>query len=190
MNDDQNIEIIINQVRGRLIDSMLLITAFLAPPAVVISLYRIQHTGWQNSLITHIIAAIVMLLLFIYRRKMPTKIKALIILSFVFILMVTGYLNYGLSGNSSGYFILLPVLSTLFFGIISGLASLAISVISISIICFTVLHYLIIFDIDFNAYNYAPSSWAITIFLIILFGGIVITVAHQLYISLIESLRE
>ena len=189
MRKDPLLDATLFEIRSRLFDDMLKIIAVLAIPGLAVSLYRIQDTGWNNVMLVHIPAVILVWCLFLFRNRVRLWIRSWVVLSLIFILGIIGLLNYGLSSAGPQYIIIFIVLTTLFFGLRVGLAAFAAAVLFIIGLSVAVIRHWVTFTIDFNVYNEASSSWMNLIATLCIFVGAVVIVADRLYSALIDALN-
>jgi len=152
----------LQQIRTKLINSMLKVGAILAIPALLAVLLRIVQTGWLWIYLVQSILLILIVVVHLFYSRLTIKFKthflSVLFLAFSFI----GALKFSLS---STYFIcLIPIfLNLLIFGKRMSKIYGAISIAILLIIGIVHSNKLINTDIDFNIYNFNGTSWTLVI---------------------------
>jgi len=184
------LEKFISSMTDKFLNSLLTTIIIIAIPLLILTLYPVKYTGFHSAHITNIIVVTFTLILFLIRKRVNFKIKASIILTLLYLVMAMSYTKYGLIANGAGYYIVIPVLATLLFGMRWGISVIAVNIITLILIFLAVYNQVIIFSFDINSYQYTAPAWIISIASLIFWGVILIITADQLYISLLNSLNE
>jgi len=106
----------LRQVRSRICDMMLLASAALVVPAVSASVYRSNFIGWQWQMGLHIATAVVIWILFIFRKKIPYTIQAGTLVSLFLLIGLVGFWKVGIVAGANPLLLLSPVMATILFG--------------------------------------------------------------------------
>ncbi len=187
-----NIKNEVNKIREKLIDHSITTLMILAIPAVAFLFMNVIKFGWHPNYILHLIEFIIVSLLFLFHKKIPTIFKAHILASFFILAGFLGNLFFSLSG---GHFLCLIgiALITLFYGKKNGIIYSLISFSGYILIAVLNNYGIIERNIDFNQFNNSFNAWIIAIFVLTLIAIILIisiSYFHNYFISLITALNK
>jgi PAS domain S-box-containing protein len=145
-------EVQLNQIRSKLINTLMKGFIYFLIPALLFSLSRYFQIGWQSIYLFHITLVVISCFVYLFRSKLSIGFKAHF-LSIIFLLLAfAGAIRFGVS--SSYYFCIFSVIvSTLFFGKRTAIYYILISIIGLvlSIIIHRYTHFNTL--TDFNSYN-------------------------------------
>ncbi len=175
--------------RDDLSNTLLAVLGWMALPGLLISLLRIFELGWLPSMGFQILVVAIVWILVILRKKLPYQVKISIIVVFWLLQGVYGIINYGLSGGGLGFLLTLVILLTLMVSFRTGFLTLLGVFLFLGGMMLCLQQGWINFNLDFNVYNRAFSSWAGALILMGFWSGAVLFVAHRLH-SLLESEME
>ena len=187
-----NIKNEVNKIREKLIDHSITTLMILAIPAVAFLVMNVIKFGWHPNYILHLIEFIIVSLLFLFHKKIPTIFKAHILASFFILAGFLGNLFFSLSG---GHFLCLIgiALITLFYGKKNGIIYSLISFFGYILIAVLNNYGIIERNIDFNQFNNSFNAWIIAIFVLTLIAIILIisiSYFYNYFISLITELNK
>lgn len=187
-----NIKNEVNKIREKLIDHSITTLMILAIPAVAFLVMNVIKFGWHPNYILHLIEFIIVSLLFLFHKKIPTIFKAHILTSFFIVAGFLGNLFFSLSG---GHFLCLIgiALITLFYGKKNGIIYSLISFSGYILIAVLNNYGIIQRNIDFNQFNNSFNAWIIGIFVLTLIAIILIisiSYFYNYFISLITDLNK
>ena len=120
-------------VHEDMVNKLLITITIIALPPVVASLYRIVDIGWQNIMYFHGIGYLVICITAVFHKKILFFHKALITITFAFLIGCIATVNMGLIGSGVIFMLFSIILATMFLGVRYGgvliMASLALLVI-------------------------------------------------------------
>lgn len=150
---------LIDLVKDKTINSILIVTAFVALPLLASSISRLQITGWISVYTHQIIIVSSLFVLLAFRKKIGRTLKTLIFVFFLTWIVIQGFLNFGYLGNAKLFIIPIAIITGLILN-----RKLGYWILGIHLATFTVFAYLYlkgVFNHDFNLDSYVqkPSSW-------------------------------
>lgn len=149
----------LQQVRSRICDMMLTASAALVVPAVSASLYRSVNIGWRWEMALHVVAAALIILLWVFRKSVPYTVRAGSIVSVFLFVGLSGFWAFGMVAGANPLLLMAPVLATVLFGKRLGI-SFAIAIVFMMIIT---AHSFIyggrVFEINFNISGTFLPAW-------------------------------
>jgi PAS domain S-box-containing protein len=148
----------LQQIRNRLIDSILLVTSIIAIPTIIALLIRSIDTGWQWVYFFQSILTLSIVLIYFIRSKLTVAVKTHFVSITFIVLSFLGAIKFSLSGM---YFLcLIPVIINKFIlGKRTGNIYTAIVITGLIIAGIIHSNKLINTGIDFNSYNFSSTSW-------------------------------
>ncbi len=165
---------------------------FLGAVLLISSLSRALFLGWQDFMIIHILSYLIIVWIAVFRKYLPHNSKTAFLVTVVFIISLTGLSVMGLVGPGIGGFLILCILSTIFFGTTGGIIAVVISAVSISAFGLAVANRYITIKINILEYLDSPAAWISAAVAVSVFAGVVVilisTINGQL-IKLVQSLK-
>jgi len=142
----------LNQIRNKLINTLMIGFISFAVPTLVLSLIRYFQIGWSWLFLFHSILVVISFIVFLNRFKLSLQFKTHF-LSIAFILIAfAGTIRFGIS-SSHFYCLISIIISTIIFGKRTGYIYLLVSALGL-IISITLYQYAKIYTLtDFNVYN-------------------------------------
>lgn len=182
----------IDLVKDKTINSILVVTAFVALPLLGSSISRVEITGWIPVYTYQIIIVSSLYVLLAFRKKISRSIKTLIFVTFLTWTVILGLQNFGYLGNAKLFIIPIAIITGLILN-----RKLGYLVLGIHLATFTVFAYLYIkgvFNHDFNLNSYInrPSSWftqGITLSMIALGLMVITNKFEDAFNEILASLR-
>ncbi len=110
----------------------------------------------------------------VYRRRVPYKLKALLIIIAIYGAGLLNLINHGLIGSNSIMFIVVILFSMIFYDNRSGFIAFAIVVISLIIASISLNAGILSFDLDFDVYARSQTSWVSRMVLITLVSALIL----------------
>ena len=186
-----NIKKEINNIREKLINYSSLSIIILLSPLVALSIINVINSGWHSMYILYFVEFLIILLLFIFRKKISTIYKAHIIASLFILTGLLGNLFFSLSGE---YFLCLIgiALITLFYGKKNGIIYSLISLFGYIVIKILNNYGEVERNIDFNQFNNNFDAWINAIFILMLMAIVLIfsiSFFYDYFIGLIVELN-
>ncbi|WP_196141191.1 ATP-binding protein [Aliikangiella sp. G2MR2-5] len=166
-------------LRDDLVNRSYVIFSIIVVPVLLISLYRIVEFGWMPHMSLHIALTVYILVVTIFRKRLSYKLRSLSMITVLLLVGIIGIIRLGLSGNGSPFLICASIYAALLFGLRAGLIVMTISFILLILVVFAISRGWLLFDIDFNAYNYSIASWLTFIAGIGLLTALVVTILSQ-----------
>lgn len=183
-------ELRISTIQNRLIDTLILISAFSAFPAVGFSLYRITDTGWQPLMFIHISCLLFNCIAALIRKRLPLWIKTAYVVSVLFLLGAGGLMTTGLSGFGLEFFQLSIIIATVFMGFRFGILIGILDSLLLLAVGLTVVNGGIRYQVDLGEYAYHLSSWLSACAGFVCVNIVVIGVIGYLYQILVDQIEE
>jgi len=172
------------------VDLLIIFFTFATAPGVFISLARIPAIGFRPEMFFHIILAIMVIGLAVYRKKIPYRVKTIIAVGSFMIIGYSGFFSIGLSSSGRLDVVISVTLVCMFFGIRAGLILGAINAILVIIIAILQVKGVIQHHIDFNVYNYASASWIAAIYNFIVMGLAIVLLSGYIDSKLRSTLKK
>jgi PAS domain S-box-containing protein len=105
----------LNIIRNQIVDIALIFASVLGVITYLLSLYKAFEVGFQMSFFTDFIAVTTILVITIYRRRIPVKIKGLVILGALFLVTFVDIIQLGLLSANKVFIVLIPFFSLTIF---------------------------------------------------------------------------
>lgn len=155
------------QVRSRICNMMLMASAVLALPAVSASLYRSVNIGWRWEMALHVVSALALWGLLIYKKSIPYPVRAGSIVSIFLFTGLAGFWAFGLVSGANPMLLMAPVLATVLFGKRTGIIVTIGIVLMMVLTAYSFIYGGRVFIIDFNVTApYLPGWIAYTLVVI------------------------
>ena len=149
----------INDIRGRLVNTILPCVAILGAPVIFITYLRYLSVGGLPILLSHSIVYLICVTLLVFHGKLSFKPKAIIITCCTMIIAVTSLFKWGLIGMGIPFFIFCSILVTAFFGIRSAILTTIVNLFMIFIAEILFHMEWLSYDFSFDEYAMALPSW-------------------------------
>jgi len=188
-NDDNKPDTDADDIRARLANGSLVVISLIAAPAVAISLWRAQSIGWQPVMGLHVVAALVIWGITIFRSRVPYKWRVQTIVGILFVVGLGGFINFALSGAGPSFMIISVVFSAALLGTRHSIAVLVAGCLAVALVGAGWISQTIGPALDFNTYNIDAGSWLTTLISFALLGGGAITMVAGLNGALIRSIK-
>ncbi|MEN8141273.1 MAG: ATP-binding protein [Thermodesulfobacteriota bacterium] len=142
----------IQQVRSEVLDSTLLVFSFISIPALLASLARAPHMGWQPVMTLEVIMVAMLWGVTLGRHAISYQVRAILLLGCLFTLGVFGFWTVGLAGGGLWLFFMATVMATMLFGARWGWILLAAIMVAMLVTVQAIQHGLIVYPFDVAAY--------------------------------------
>ena len=149
----------IQKIRAEVCNVFLITFAIIAIPSLLASLYRTTTIGWQPVMAVHIVIAISLWGIVIFRNRVSYNIQASFIVIMFLIIGLGGIYQLGLIAASIAFLVVSSPIATLLFGIRSGIATLAIALSGSIMMGGLIVSGNVQHAFDLPAYATAISSW-------------------------------
>ena len=147
------------RIRSDLINSLLLISAFLGLPAILASLLRIQEIGWKDILYLHIGIYPLILITALLRKRLSLNVRALVLAIAAYLIGIVGLYGWGLLGSGSLFLVITCLLVMLLFGSKSGWVAILGSVAAMLVIGLGASSGYIQYEYNMQRYAVSPTAW-------------------------------
>lgn len=108
--------------RSRICDSFLVVLAVLAVPTLASSLWRAVEIGWQPVMTVQAALATCLWLATVYRRRLAYRLRAGFLVILFVIIALSGIWTFGLMAGGVAWLVVMPILTTILFGVRIALA--------------------------------------------------------------------
>ena len=146
-------------IRTNICNTFLIVSSIVALPVLIASLMRTTHIGWQPVMILQIAFTCFLFFIVVFRNKLSFVAKAVYIICMLFLLGVSGIIQFGMIAGSTVFLVAAAPMATLFFGGRAGLVVLFISITSTVILAYLVVSGLLVPAIDLETYVVMPLNW-------------------------------
>lgn len=160
----------LNELRNRLLNGMLLGTAIVAVPAVVISLWRSVYLGWKPLMAVHLILVAMLWIFWLFRDRLTYQWRSIGLLVVFWVAGMGGFIQLGPAAGSSIFLIMFPFAGFLLFRERVGWWLVVCLVVSISLVGILASQHVLKFNIDYHVYAHEPLSWLNLVWAISSFG--------------------
>ncbi|XOB66364.1 GGDEF domain-containing protein [Deferribacteres bacterium DY0037] len=172
------------------VDMLIIFFTIVVFPGLLISLSRIPAIGIRPEMFVHIFLTGLVLLLALYRRKIPFKLKAVIAVTGFMFIGYSGFFSIGLSSSGRLDIVISIALATMLFGFKTGLVLAIVNTFLVSIVAYLQVGGYLLHNIDFNIYNYAARSWFAAIYNFVAMGVVVVLLSGFIDHLLRQNLRK
>jgi signal transduction histidine kinase len=104
-----------DDIKDSVLNRVLIVIMFVMLLGITISLLRVSQTGFKFNYGVQILLAVVIFLLYLFRRKMKTVVKGAVFLGTMLVLALSGLLSFGLYGFGYAYFIPASAIAFVYF---------------------------------------------------------------------------
>lgn len=191
-NDNSSEAALLTAIRARIIDRTARAIAVLGIPAVALSIARTTLIGWQNVFFVQIFVIVLAWMVVILQRRLPYRVKALLIIGYLFTASFAGLWRFGLLSYEVLISSLACILAAIFLGMRTGIAALILACtvsLSVGLLKAQELHRWF----NISSYIVHPIPWYISVVALIFMTGVTVillgTMQDALY-GVIGSLAE
>lgn len=163
-----------DETKDMVLSRILVVLLFFMIIGISISLLRVSQTGFKLIYGVQIFLALVMIFLYIFQRKLKTKVKGLIFLISLLGMGLSGLLSFGLYGFGYAYFIPASAIAYLYFSHRTGWIFTASSLVILVLIAVAFSKGILHFSPENPHYMESISMW-LNMFITVLLIAIVIT---------------
>ncbi len=148
-----------DQLRQQLLDRIWIVILLIAVLGTPASVSRALLTGWLHLYTLHVLVGLVVVCLFLIRRKLSYRVRSMLLLAILFLIGAAGVLTLGVLGAGVWWLMMSSLLAGLLMsrktGMVISVASLCVLVIAGLLFTTGVIAY----PVDANRYVVAPASW-------------------------------
>jgi signal transduction histidine kinase len=175
----------LNQLREKITNTSLLAITAMSILGQMLATLRVTYTGWSWAFLFQWLSIIVLLFLSIFRNRISTNVKVIILLAVVFNSVISGMIYFGLLAVGVFYSVLIPLFSSFLLKGNKGIWLFGGSV--LIILGFGALYSFKILDYKFNTDQYSVKylSWIMLAFAVSFTTGIV----YYVYTAIVNALK-
>lgn len=161
-NEAANVEHFISDIqdtRSKICVSFLVTFSLIAIPALIASLYRASHIGWQPVMYAHIALAMMIWGITLFRTRIPYTIQAAAIITVFIIIGLGGIFQFGLIAAGTVFLVIASPIAILFFGKKAGIITFVLAFAGVACLGSLTIFGLLEPSVDLTSYAAAPSTW-------------------------------
>jgi signal transduction histidine kinase len=179
----------LNYIRNSIINSVYLLTCMVGTLAMLGTVMRIVRFGWQPFFVFNFLLYTLILVIYVFRRKVSLFWKSVVYFTIFFILAC--FINYT-AGIISGAlnFVFISTLLTLLLGWRAGVLSILLAFIVRLVIGLGYLKGYLHFTIDLNEYAHSPASMVTGLVGALVIASITVYAINKFYSWLLLSLKK
>jgi signal transduction histidine kinase len=149
----------IDEIKDMVLNRVLIVVMFVMVLGISISLLRISQTGFKINYGIQMFMALVVISLYVFRKKLNTITKGAIFLGILYIMALSGLLSFGLYGFGYTYFIPAAAIAFVYFNKKTGWAITLSSLGIIILIGFLFNRGILVFSPKQTGYMQSVSMW-------------------------------
>lgn len=180
----------IQVVRHQIADAILILSAFVGLISLSLSVLNGLELGWQAEIFGFAISILCMVCFAVFRNHVSYQLKTMSIIILVYMTGILNFMGWGLMGSGGIWFIVVVLLTGLFYDTRFSLIVYGIVVATIAIITVAVNSGWLIFDVDFEAYAYSNSAWILQAAIIILTSALLVASLARIITVMREQLEQ
>jgi len=183
----------LDSTRSKIADAALIFISTIAVPALAASFYRMETIGWQPIMALHSAAALSVWTITAFRKRIPYRTRAGLIVILTFIIGLGGFYTFALSGGGQAFFIISVVFSAIFFNARTAVVLLVTGCVFIAGFSGLFVSQLLRPPVDMHVYNLELRSWIAAMFGLILLGGSAIATivgVNKMLLRSVTALRD
>ncbi len=182
---------VIENIRSHMANRALIFSSLTVLPALTLSLYRIQDSGWKPVMAMHIIVTLLLISTAIFRKKLSLNIRGTMLIGLFQLVSIGGYLNYGLMGAGRIFAIFCIIIAVSLFGLRASLITLAANILIAIFVSFLFINGDITIDIpNIDSYHSYQSTWTLVLITLLFLGGTSIALVSGMLQGLSNLLKE
>lgn len=178
----------LKDIRNSILNQLYLIISALGFPVLIITLINTRQEGRFPYFSTAGYALI--LILGVFRDKVPFLVKAWILIGFSYIIGTSGMLNEGLLSDSLLYVIITSILSSMLISIRAGILITLVNMLTALILAVAYHKGLMVYHFDILAYFKSPGTWIAYLLTAAFFASIGILIFGKLENYLVNYISQ
>lgn len=177
----------LDAIRNEILNLLLISISIFALLPLAVSLYRRVVIGWQGIMYFYIIAYLAICTTAIFHRKLRYRYKAIIVISFCFLIGCIATANMGLIGSGVLFLVFSIILATMFFGIRYGIILMTSGLLLLFIVAYGVKQNWIVYNFSIETAALSFPLWVSRISAFALFSTVLIFSLGRLISHLVDS---
>lgn len=173
--------IISDEIKKGTVDNLLLAAVIIFFPALIVSLIRIEFTGWQLAYTYQTIIFFSAVAVYAFRKRLSVSFKLFVIQFSVFVIAISGLLTFGYLGSAHLFFILIPIFFWFFSKPIFAIGATIICVAIFSLFGYLYVSGYLSIDFDVNEYINRGVTWATYGFVMLAIMSFCIVMFNKLF---------
>jgi len=180
----------LNQFQHKVIDPVLIAGSIFGLIALGSSLSRFIQFGWFNVFYIHIGTYLGILLITLYRRKISAQLKALTLVSLMFLVGIAGLISRGIVGSSFIWFIAGSITSIFILGNRFALVYIGLGIVSMLFVAYFTINGNIGYTENLAAYVTSKNTWGLEIFTAALISALLFSSEKKINSFFYKALSE
>lgn len=168
----------VDNLKSTLVNYLLITIAILGLPSLVASFISLKKADVFP--VYSIVGYELILIMLILHKKIPFKVKTIVILVIGYILGTKALVNQGLISDGLFYYIIVGVISSLLLGTAYGVVLMLLSLATASLVAYFFHTGLLNYSFDTSVYINSVSTWVSHIMIILLFTSLLILISGKI----------
>jgi len=164
----------INDVRKQLLFWILIVINILGIPIVIIALVEAFILNQTLIAISYLVFFSPILLITVFRKKIPFKISVAVILTGIWLIGVFNLIIYSFSGAALPIFFTFLVFTTVFINLRSAFFALFLSLLPMAVVGYLYLNNKLSLDISLTELSTQPIAWLTASSVLLFLGGLIV----------------
>lgn len=159
-------------------------------PALLASISRVFHVGWNNIFYVHIVLYCIILGLAVFQKKLTFQAKSIMIICTIFLIGITGLLAWGLVSLGLITLFAFCLITAMLFGTRVGILSVIISIVSVSIVGTGVVFGIIGYTFNPSDFLTSSTAWLTSIMALVISAGIIVLTVSTMNQKVYQIVRD
>ncbi len=178
-----------NKTLNEVLNWILLISLILGGMSVCIGIVEAISLNQTEMIFLYIGFFLPILFANIFKNKISYKLRAILLLTSVYLLSIANIVGYGFSGAGIPLFYCLAILATLLFDLRAGFIAIAFSVLPMAVVGWLMVNSKLSMGVDLMYISTLPISWVTATGVLIFLGGILIMSLSTVQKNLLLSVK-
>jgi PAS domain S-box-containing protein len=165
-------------LKNKLINSLLVILVIIGFPSLIASFFSSKYSG--NFPYVSLTGYIIIVLLLIFHRNFPFRVKAGVLLFIGYIIGTLALVSEGIISDGLFFYFIISIISTLILGTVHGIVVLIICTLTAGLIAYSFSREWLVYNFDTVAYVNSLSVWVAFILITVLFTSGIIIISDKL----------
>lgn len=190
IDNSMNQDDFIGSLRNAVADYMLIVVTFFSTFAVLASIYRTFAMGWQPIFYLHVILFIMLMVVTIYRKYIPSVYKSRLMIVIFYLAGTAGFIQFGLLSGGVVLYTITVVLSLVLLEFKYFTYMSVLSVLSILLLGVFYPEAHIITGLDANEYASSSTAWMLVAITFVALLITVLVVIGTIFYSLVAVVNK
>lgn len=180
----------IQEVRHEIADAILVLSGLIGFVSLGLTILNGLELGWQVEITGLVLVVLCITSFAVFRKYLSYHIKTTTIITLAYAIGLLNFLGWGLIGTGTTAFVLVVLLSMIFYDTRYGLLSYGVIIVSMAGITIAVKSGWLIFNVNFELYAYSDSAWIERALMIALISALLIASLGRIITVLEEQLEK